>query len=195
MDTFDSIRSRRSIRKFRQEEIDENFLMKMVDLGRLYSSAANRQPLSFALVSKKENRALVFRSLKWAGYVKDFEIQPNEEPMAYFLILERDDNRSPLFEFDAGCAATTVMLAAEAMGIQSCCLKIPQPDNVKNDLQLELYTPRYAIALGYGAIKSEIFDEPDTCIYYEKENGDFCVPKRPVNNVLIWSDLDERSKK
>ena len=50
MEVLDAIETRRSVRKFKTEEIPEEDLMKILEAGRLAPSAGNRQPWRFVVV-------------------------------------------------------------------------------------------------------------------------------------------------
>ncbi len=189
MDITKAIENRRSIRKFKQTSLDKNTLMEVIRLGRLYSSAMNAQPIRFALITKKENKDTVFSSLKWAMRLHPYKIEEDERPMAYILLLGKEEE-SAFFDFDAGSAAATVMLAATGFEIENCCLKIPSPKDVAKHFDFGEYIPYYAIALGKGKVKSSIIDADDSIFYYLDENENFVVPKRTEKDVLIYSDTE-----
>ena len=188
MNTKDSILKRRSIRKFTNKEPNANDLTELVRLGRLYSSAANAQPVRFAIISSEENRDRIFPLLNWAKFLPDFSIEKEERPTAYILILS-ETTPSPFFPFDAGAAATTVMLAAEEMGLASCCLMIPKPEDMAKAVGLDGWLPRYAIALGYAAVESSATEWEGSQKYFTDEKGNFFVPKRSLEDVILFSDI------
>lgn len=188
MDTKKAIEARRSIRKFLPIELNKKDLLELVEYGKLYTSAMNVQPVRFAIVSEKDGRDKVFESLRWAGYVKGYTIEENERPMAYILILE-PENKSIFYEFEAGAAATNVMLLAEEKGIQSCCLMLADPDLVNAAFDFKGYKAMYAIALGKAAIQSKSVRWEGNQAYYTEENGNFCVPKRDTEEILVYSDI------
>lgn len=190
MNTTDAIKKRRSIRKFKPLPVSEKFLKELVNLGRLYSSAMNGQPIHFAIVTKKEDRDFLFQNLNWAMRLHPYPISETERPMAYVLLLGKDPENT-FFEFDAGSCAATVMLAAENEGIANCCLKITKRENLRTHFQLGDFIPCYAIALGYAGVGSEAVDSKGDLAYYLNENGDFRVPKRTFEEVLIYSDIDK----
>jgi nitroreductase len=47
MDFIDIVKSRRTIRLFKQDAISEDLLLELVDAGRLAPSASNIQPLEY----------------------------------------------------------------------------------------------------------------------------------------------------
>ena len=80
------------------------------------------------------------------------------------------------------------MLAAEEMGLASCCLKIARPELIEKAFDLKGHKPVYAIALGFGAVCSKVVEQKDSHRYYIDENGNFSVPKRSTEEVILWSD-------
>lgn len=188
MDVETAERSRRSIRRYLQTPVPKETLYKLSDVGRLYASAGNLQPVGFAIVQKKERRDAVFESLNWAMYLKDFEVEPQFRPPSYLLLLSEGKHAAG-FAFDAGGAAANIMLAATACGLSTCCLGIARPEPLRQKLALpEPWQPVYAIAVGYGAHKSTVVPFEGSVEYRQNENGDFRVPKKSLSDVLIFTD-------
>ena len=190
MNTLQAIEKRRSIRKFRPIPLDTNTLHELVRVGRLYSSAMNGQPIRFALVTEEKSRDFLFEHLNWAMRLHPYPIAKDERPMAYILLLGNEEE-GPFFEFDAGSCSATVMLAAESCGIANCCLKITKQKEIAEFLSLEKYIPYYALALGVAGVGSEAVEAKDSLAYYLDENGDFRVPKRSVEEVLVYDDTNK----
>ena len=70
MNVYEVILARRTIRKFKQEEINLNILKKLVNAARLAPSGANLQLLEYFIVINPELKEKIFPHLKWAGYIK-----------------------------------------------------------------------------------------------------------------------------
>ena len=67
------IQKNRSYRRFYQDvPITREQLREWVDLARLSASAANRQPLKFALSAEPERNARIFACLGWAAYLPEW---------------------------------------------------------------------------------------------------------------------------
>ena len=75
MDTIKAIKTRRTIRLFKQEAIGSEMLLELVSAGLCAPAAANRQPLEYIIVNDTEIKGKVFECLAWAGYVAA-ETQP-----------------------------------------------------------------------------------------------------------------------
>lgn len=189
MDVLTAIRQRRSIRKFRNIPVEPQLLTDLVDLARLHTSAANRQSIRYAIIAG-EKRDAVFSCLRWAAYLPDFQILPEERPAAYILILT-DTPAGKFNSFEAGAAATTLMVAAQEFGLSTCCLGIADHVMLRQLLQLpESKEVIVAIAIGYGSLGSQIVPYQGNIRYYTDKKGDFLVPKLGVNDLVIYSDLD-----
>ena len=187
MNILEAIESRRSIRRFTQQEIPRGVLEKLIEVSRLYASGRNFQPIRFALVAKKGNTQRVFPLLKWAGYLPGFTITEQQRPTAYVVLCAENPATC---QFDVGAASTSIMLAAREFGLQSCCIMSFQPQPLREILQLpNNLQPAMVIALGYPAQESRAVPQTENCKYYETPDGVLNVPKLPVNEVLCFSDL------
>ena len=189
MDVEAAERSRRSIRRYLQTPVPEETLHALADVGRLYASAGNLQPVGFAIVQKKAHTDAVFESLNWAMYLKDFVVEPQFRPPSYLLLLS-EGKPGAGFAFDAGGAAANVMLAATARGLSTCCLGIARPEPLRQKLALPgSWQPVYAIAVGCGAHQSTVVPFDGSVQYRQDENGDFYVPKKSIHDVLVFTDV------
>ena len=70
MDFTELIKTRRSIRLFKQDPIDEKVLLELIETARCAPSAANKQPLEYIIINKSPLIDNVFEQLKWANFVK-----------------------------------------------------------------------------------------------------------------------------
>ncbi len=114
----------------------------------------------------------------------EWEPAPNERPLHYIAILG-DTSIKKNFETDAGAAITTMMLAAEEMGLATCWLGAIDRDKIKEMLKTD-YQVLYLLAVGYPAQKSKIIDIEDGSIkYFEDENGVINVPKRSLDEIIV----------
>jgi nitroreductase len=104
----------RSYRRFYQEyEIKSETLRELVELARCSASARNLQPLKYILSCDKQQNALIFQSLAWAGYLKDWQgPSEGERPSAYIIIILGDTEISQSFSCDHGIAAQIILLGA-----------------------------------------------------------------------------------
>ncbi len=188
------IRKRRTIRQFRAEEIPENLLLKLADLGRLAPSAANLQPLEFIVVSDPEVRNRIFPLLRWAAYIHPAgNPKPGQEPRAYIIILVNKAIREKGFEYDVGAAAENIILGALSLGIGSCWLISIDRERVKLNLGIpEGYQVDSVIALGYPAESPVVEEFQGSVKYWKDENGTLHVPKRKASEVIHLNRFGNR---
>ena len=184
MNILEAIESRRSIRRFAEKPIPAEALERLVEVSRLYASGRNLQPIRFAIVAEKENTDRLFPLLKWAGYLPGFVIEENQRPAAYLVLCAQEPGAC---QFDVGAASTSVMLAARAFGLQSCCLLSFQAQPLQALLQLpEGMKPAMVIALGYPAQESRAVPQTEDCKYFETPDGVLNVPKLSAQEVTIF---------
>ncbi len=185
---YEKITSRRTIRKYAQKDIPPEILRKCVDAARLSPSGANRQPLKYIVINDQTLAKEVFTTLKWAGYLPDYEPSEHEMPRAYIVItLDKSIHESP--GHDAGIAAMSISMVAYDEGIGSCILGAVDREKLKTILKvpngLDIIL---VIALGYPA-ESPIADkmkDGDTKYWLDK-NRVLHVPKRSLEEVLKWN--------
>ena len=191
MQTLDAMQLRRSIRKFRPDPVPYGCLKKIVEVSRLYPSGGNLQPVRFAIVTQKELTDALFADLRCAMYLPEFTIAPHERPTGYIILL-RDTTLSQKCDYDIGAASTTVMLAAADQGLGSCPVGNFTAANVSKLLCLPVTLhPELVIALGYPAHESQVVPMAGSIRYTQDETGDFFVPKRSTEEVLVFTDTQE----
>lgn len=87
MEFYDVLKTRRSIRKFAQTKISDELLLKIIDAARFAPSAANLQPLKYAVV-RGEKCGDIFPHTKWAKLLGERGTpQKDEEPTAYIFVM------------------------------------------------------------------------------------------------------------
>ena len=186
MNTFDAMRLRRSIRKFRPESVPAACLREILDVARLYPSGGNLQPIRFALVTARELTDAIFADLRWAMYLPEYKIAENERPTAY-LILLRDDTIRKKCDYDVGAASTMVMLAAVEKGLSTCPIGNFNANNLASLLNLpDNLQPELVIAIGYPAQESFVVTMEDTIRYTQDDAGNFLVPKWNAEDILVF---------
>jgi len=201
MDVYRAILKRRSIRSFQQRPVPLKELKRMVNAARVAPSAANMQPLEYFVVRKPALCREVFRHVKWAGYIAPKgNPELGAEPVAYIVILinknkvshpvMKRDEKAIRFSFkadirDVGSAGQSIMLQACSKGIASCWLGAIN----KHGIRKALSVPKHldvdsVIALGYPKMVSKIARFDGSVKYYVSKSGTFCVPKRPVRDII-----------
>jgi len=185
----DLVIKNRSYRRFFQEEcLDLDIIKKLVNYGRLASSAANLQPLRYVIVNNPETNEKVFTTLRWAGYLKNWDGPlEGEKPSAYLIML--GDREYPKFhQFDGGLAAQSILLGAVEEGLGGCIFASCDREKLQDDLQIPTaYEIIVVIALGKPK-ERVVIDEiraGEKIEYWRDENEIHHVPKRKLDDVII----------
>lgn len=184
-DIFKILKSRRSIRRFKQTPIEADLLMDIVDAGRLAPSAANLQPIAYVIVNDKKLCSEIFETIGWAAYIKPtWKPDKKERPVAYIVLLV-SDVKNLYYQRDVSLSAENIIIAAEANTIGSCLIcnidkqKIRDCLNIPNSYEIDSL-----IALGYKAENPVIEDLTDSIKYWRDENEKLHVPKRKLKNIV-----------
>ena len=188
MSTYELIMQRRTIRKFKQQPLEDELLERCVNAARVAPSAANLQPLEYIVVADPEAVEQVFPHTAWAGYLPDWKPQPGEQPVAYIFVLINREHCPQGGDMDVGIAAENITLTALEEGVGSCMIgslnrvALTGLLGVPEHCEISL-----AIALGYAAEDPIMEDMKDDSIkYYRDEDGRLHVPKRSLDQILHW---------
>jgi len=156
------IKTRRSIRNYKDKKIPQDVILDIIDCGRLAPTARNEQPWEFIVVRNKQNlEKLTLIVDKNAPFLKKAD--------CCIVVICKETK----YYLEDGCAATeNIILAAHFYGIGSCWIagdKKEYAQKVKEFLQVPSgYKLVSLIALGYpeGKLPSP--------------------PKRKLQDVLHW---------
>ncbi len=184
------IRKNRSCRRFRQDrKIKFETLKELVGLARLSPSAANLQPLRYAVSCDPEMNGRIFSCLGWAAYIKNWPgPEEGERPSGYIIVMGDTENANEHIAYDCGIAAHSVLLGAAEKGLAGCMIASVN----RKRLGAILDAPsRYKIFLvtAMGRPKEKIVIEKvgtdGNIRYWRDENGVHHVPKRETDDLII----------
>ena len=179
----------RSYRRFHEnKKIDKQTLVELVDLARLSATAANMQPLKFMLSYVPRTNELIFPSLAWAGYLKNWPgPKEGERPSAYIVILHDTQITDKCFDYDCAIAAHSILLGAAEKGLGGCMIAAFKKDALKLNLRIQdRYKILLVVALGKSREQVVIETVKDNNIEYYRDNKDIHhVPKRKISEVII----------
>ena len=183
------VRKNRSYRRFdASKPVGEDILADIIDTARMTPSGANRQTVRFWLVNTKSECDKVFSTLKWAGYLSDWNgPTEHERPTAYVIMLN-DKSITKASTYDDGIIAQTITLAAVEKRLGCCIL---QACNSKELFRLfnideEKYDFSSVIAIGtpVETVVLENMKNGDVR-YYRDEKQIHHVPKRTLEELVI----------
>lgn len=183
------IKKNRSCRRFfEKKKIRSTTLKNLVDLARCSASAANLQPLKYYLSCTADINRKIFPSLKWAGYLKDWQGPPEgERPSAYIIILG-DTRISRNFGYDAGIASQSILLGAVAKGLGGCIVGSIKRDKLRRALKISRHLEiLLVIALGRPKEKAVIttVGKDGSIKYWRDKKGVHHVPKRSLEDIIL----------
>jgi nitroreductase len=185
----DLILKNRSYRRFHEDfAIDMATLRELVDLARLSPSAANKQALKYILSCDPQKNSLIFPSIAWAAYLKDWPGPvAGERPSAYIIILE-DTEIKQSFGVDHGIFAQSILLGATEKGLGGCMIGSFRKDELRQALKIP---PRYELllVLPLGKPRETVIIEDvgtDGDIKYWRDGeGRHHVPKRSLDDIIL----------
>lgn len=190
MNVYELVLKNRSYRRFDQSKgIHVSLLEELVDLGRLSPSGANRQSQKYAVVAESTKNAEIFATLKWAGYLTDWEgPAEGERPTGYIVVLQ-DKEVGPNMA-DHGIPVQSILLGAVERGLGGCILgNIDRPALAKLLHLPETLEILWVLALGVPKEEVVIKNMPEdgSVKYWRDEEKVHHVPKRSLDDLIAIS--------
>lgn len=188
MNIYDAVKSRRTVRRFKQDAVDREAIIKMIDAARVSPSAGNMQSLKYTIIDSSEERKAVFPYIKYAGYITDWNPEFDETPVAFIAVLNDVNIRKTnvMTECDSGIAMMAISLVAVEMGFDSCILGAIDRKKISEILGINPeYEILYLIGLGKSNQENTQFDDSDSVKYLMDEFKNFQVPKRKIEDVIV----------
>ncbi len=181
----------RSYRRFKQEHrLEINQLKELVNLARLSASSGNIQGLKFLLSVNPVTNTKIFRHLKWAYYLKNWDGPGEGERPAGYIIILGDTEIHSTIDVDVGIAAQSILLGATEKGLGGCMIGSVNRPGLRKDLGIpEHHQIPLVIALGRPdeQIVLEDVDNTGNIQYWRDENDVHHVPKRSLEELIIQS--------
>jgi nitroreductase len=178
----------RSYRRFDAAvPVPADTLEALVGLARICPSSRNQQALKFVCINEKSQTGEVFKTLAWAGYLKDWKgPAENEHPTGYIIFLG-DTNLGTRFDIDLGIAAQTILLGAVEQGLGGCMIASVKKDELRSFLKIQEHLEiLLVIALGK-PVETVVIDPviDGEIRYFRDQNQVHHVPKREMDDILI----------
>lgn len=181
------IKKNRSYRRFdSSKKISRELLVSFVESARYVASGANRQRLRFTVIDEKNACDGVFSSLKFAGYLKEWQGPKESERPAAYVIISSSADFDTLLAIDLGIAAEAITLTAAEQGVYGCMFRSYNEEVVAEYIPDPQQKPCLVIALGYPAEKVFLCDAENGNIkYFRDEKDDHFVPKIPLEELVL----------
>ncbi len=187
-DVSSLIKRRRTLRKFLLKAVPSRLIKLAIDASRFAPSAGNLQFLEYLVVKKKQARNKIFPHLKWAAYLRPLGTPgPQFRPTAYIIVLKNKHKSHSFDQRDVGASVMCILLVLESLGVGSCWIASCQRQALRKILKIPSYLDiDSVIALGFPAQKSKVVRLRRNIKYYLDSQGNLCVPKRALKDVLFW---------
>ncbi|MGD2268833.1 MAG: nitroreductase family protein [Desulfobacterales bacterium] len=179
----------RSYRRFYQDTpVDMDTLRELVDLARHSASDANLQPLKYVLCVDKKTNPLIFETLGWAAYLKDWPGPvEGERPAAYIVILQDTQISNKPF-LDHGIAAQYILLGATEKNLSGCMIATINRNRLRKSLAIEdRYDILLVVAIGKPkeVVTIEYIDSTGDIKYWRDDEQVHHVPKRRLEDLVL----------
>lgn len=109
MDALEAIKTRRSVRSYKDDPVPREMLAEIVDCGRLAATARNEQPWEFVVVTEAAMRKAVAEKTEFGEFIA-------ESPACIAVLCKE----SKYYLEDGSAAIQNILVAARALGLGSC---------------------------------------------------------------------------
>lgn len=185
----DLISKNRSYRRFFQDvSINTGDLKSFVEMARLSASAKNMQSLKYIISNTPAMNAMIFPTLAWAGYLKDWPGPAEGERPAAYIIQMNDTGISRNYFCDHGIAVQSILLAAVEKGYGGCIVASVKVKDLSRILEIPGHLDIIQlIALGKPkeTVVIEELGEDGDIKYWRDAEQVHHVPKRALEELII----------
>ena len=133
MDVFAAIDQRRSVRAYKEIDVEEDKLRKILEAGRLSPSASNRQEWKFIVVKKRETKKKLVGAALGQSFIGEAPVvivACATETKAIMLCGQ------PAYTVNVSIACAFMILQAYELGLGTCWIGAFQEDEVKEILKI-----------------------------------------------------------
>lgn len=179
-DIFEVIKSRRSVRAYKDEQIEDEEIEKILEAAIMAPTARGEAPWHFTVVQNKEILEEINDSVRGILSNSGDELLEaiaesgvnvmHNAPTVVFVSAKSDATN---MQADCSAAIENMLLAAEGLDIGSCWLGLVAiyfsvEENLKKLHIPEGYTPLYGVALGYKVEANEPNPRSDVFVNWLK---------------------------
>lgn len=155
--TINTIYDRRSIRKYLDKAVNPDLVEEVLRAGLFAPSGYNRQPWEFVVFNEKE----IIKEIK---SMHPYATSLATAPVCIMVCGDTEKELSKgFYQVDCSAAIENMLLAAKALGLDTCWMGIYPWEEVMNAFSQRFQLPQNIepfalIALGYGA---ETYERPN----------------------------------
>lgn len=189
MDLLELVKKNRSYRRFDGNyEIAKETLIELITLARLAASGRNAQPLKYYVNCSPAKNDLIFSTLEWAGYLKDWKGPVKEEQPSAYIVVLLDKSIADGCYCDEGIAMENILLGAVEKGLGGCIIGSIHKKELARHLKLPAHLEILnVVALGKPVeqvVLTEVGENGDIK-YYRDEAEVHYVPKRSLQELIV----------
>jgi nitroreductase len=167
MNVSDAIRTKRAVRKFRDEALLEEIVTAILNAGRRSQSSKNEQAWQFIAIRDKAILKALSECGTWAEHLAG-------AALAVAIITPDPEGKFQIM-FDAGQAAAFMQLAAWELGVGSVPASLYEHEKAREILGFPAeWHVRIALSFGYPLEEAKLSAAP-------KKGG-----RRPLEEVVHW---------
>ena len=167
MNVSDAVRTKRAVRKFKDEKLPEDVVRAILNAGRRSQSSKNEQGWQFIAMQDKAVLKALSECGQWAGHLAGAALG--------VAILTPDPTAKFQTMFDAGQASAFMQLAAWELGVGSVPASIYEPEKAREILGFPAeWHVRIALSFGYPLEEEKLSAAP-------KKGG-----RREFDEVVHW---------
>jgi nitroreductase len=168
--------------------VGDDVLRKIVAVNTKIPSARNQQVLRYRLVTAEDEVAAVNKNIRMGGALPELHLPfAGTEPLSFIIVCSAIEPEKFVY-VDLGISLQSMLLKAVEIGLNGIIICAFNGKEIADALHLEM-TPLTVLAVGKSAEKFRLVDMPadGSVKYYRDENGVHCVPKRGVEEILIYA--------
>ncbi|MCK4243907.1 nitroreductase family protein [Candidatus Bathyarchaeota archaeon] len=133
MSVMDAIKTRKSVRSFLDQPVEDEKLRTILEAGRLAPSASNRQEWRYVIVRDRETRKKLAEAANWQTFV-------GEAPIVIVACAETDnhvmDCGQLCYPIDVAISLDHMALVAAELGLGTCWIGAFNEEKVKAILDI-----------------------------------------------------------
>ncbi len=168
MQVSEAIRTKRAVRKFTEQPLPDDVVLKILNAGRRSQSSKNSQAWHFMAINDKRLLKELSECGQYAGHLAGAAMA--------VAILTPDPSEKFQVLFDAGQAAAFMQLGAWELGVGSCPASIYEPEKARQILGFPAeWHLRFCLSFGYPADESKLSAVP-------KKGG-----RAPLEEIITWN--------
>jgi nitroreductase len=123
-DIFETIKTRRSVRKYKKEVPDEELIKRCIEAACHAPSSKNSQPWSFVIVKDRERIRELSKTQPYSRFL---------EHAPYVVVALAEEDKSSHWLEDCACAIMLLLLEAHSLGLGACWNAVYLPESQERE--------------------------------------------------------------